>query len=244
MANAWLSVARTDAKRILRDRFLLLIVVYLPLMAIAFRWAIPALAEAVAGDVDLPAYYPVVNAILVLILPFIMGAVLGLQLLEEKDERALFAVAMTPFSLRRYVFFRLGVYAFFGTLLLVLSHEVMGLVDIPLPQLLVIALGFGLNAGLSAFMIAIVAKNQVQGFAVLKGSGFLFAVPVLSWFVPHHWDLLFGVLPFYWPIKAYYVAVSGGPTALFWGAVAASLVVQLAVFALLYRVFWRRLMRV
>jgi fluoroquinolone transport system permease protein len=244
MGSVWLDVLRADAKRVFRDRFLLLIVTYLPLMALAFRWAIPALAEKLQGRVDISLYYPVLCATIVLILPYIMGCVLGLQLLEEKDEGSLNAVAVTRFSFRRYFFFRVGIYAAIGALMLVVSHQAMGIVrSISLFQLVIVAVAFAFNTSLSAFIISILAKNQVQGFAVLKGSGALFIGPVLSFFVPQHWDLLFGVIPFYWPIKAYYVAVAGGSNAVFWGAIVMAIVTQLVALSFLYRLFQQRILR-
>jgi fluoroquinolone transport system permease protein len=93
-------------------------------------------------------------------------------------------------------------------------------------------------------VIAILARNQVQGFAVLKGSGFLYSVPALSFFVPQHWDLCFGVIPFYWPIKAYYIAVSGGSPAFFWTAVTLAIVTQVIALSFASRVFRRRILQV
>ncbi|MCG8417482.1 MAG: hypothetical protein MJE77_06005 [Proteobacteria bacterium] len=245
MENVWANVFRADVKRVARDRFLLLIVTYLPLMALAFRWAIPALTEAVHDRFDISPYYPLICVILVLILPFIMGCVLGLQLLEEKDERSLSAVAVTPFSFHRYFFYRAATYAFIGTVMLVVSHEAMGIVrTISLLQLCVVATSFSLNTALSAFIVSILAKNQVQGFAVLKGSGVLFSMPALSFFVPQNWDLLFGMIPFYWPIKAYYIAASGGSLVFFCAAIALAIVTQLVALWFLYRIFRRRIMHV
>jgi len=243
MESAWVSVLRADAKRILRDRFLLLIVTYLPLMALAFRWAIPWLAEQVQDRVDITPYYPVLCVVLVLILPYAMGLVLGLQLLEEKDERSLAAVAVTPFSIGRYFWFRVWTYAVVGAVMLVVSHEAMGLVRISLGQLAVIAASSTISTGASAVIVAVLAKNQVQGFAVLKGSGLPFIAPALSFFVPRQWDLFFGVIPLYWPIKAYYVAVEGGSSPLFWVAIAGAIVTQLIALVVLYRSFKRRILQ-
>ena len=39
---------------------------------------------------------------------------------------------------------------------------------------------------------------RVEAFAVAKGSGILFTGPLVSFFIPRHWDLLVGILPTYW----------------------------------------------
>ena len=240
MENIWLNVMRADAKRITRDWFLLLIFTYLPLLALAMRWAIPALAESVSESVDLIPYYPPLAAMLVLIIPYVMGCVLGLQMLEEKDEKSISALAVTTFSFRRYFISRVTMYATAGTIMLVAGHLAMGLVQsISLFHLCLVALALSLNTAMSAPVIAILAKNQVQGFAVLKISGIPFFLAVMSFFVPENWDLLFGVIPLYWPIKAYYIAVSGGPDWAFFGAVAVAVILQVVVIRVLYRIFVR-----
>jgi hypothetical protein len=246
MENIWVNVFRADAKRIFRDRFLLLTVTYLPLFALAFRWVIPWLAETVQDKVDITPYYPVISVIIVLILPYIMGCVLGLQLLEEKDENCMDAIAVTPFSIRRYFFFRAGTYAAVGAVMLVIGHEAMGIVgSISLVQLCVVAGSFTFSTALSALAVAILAKNQVQGFAVLKASGLPFVIPALSFLVPRHWDLFVGVIPLYWPIKAYYVAVEGGgASAFFWTAIAVAIITQVIALIMLYQAFKRRILQV
>lgn len=245
MASVWGNVLRVDAKRVLRDRFLLLIVFYLPVMALVMRWAIPALAAAVQHKVDISQYYAPLCGVMVLTLPYVMGSVLGLQLLEEKDERSLIAVVVTPFSFHRYFVFRAVVYGIVGAAMLIVSHYMIGIVSsISLQQLLVVAAALSLNTPLSAIIAALLAKNQVQGFAVMKGSGMLFMIPLLSFFVPQHWDLLFGVIPFYWPIKAYYLAVAGGSQAFFWGAIVAAFVAQTIALWILYRLLAARIPRV
>ena len=85
------------------------------------------------------------------------------------------------------------------------------------------------------------AGNQVEAFAVAKGSGLLFTGPLAAFFIPRQWDLLLGILPTYWPVKAYFTAIEGPPE-LFWVAVALSVVYPSACAVFLYRLFRRRSM--
>jgi fluoroquinolone transport system permease protein len=240
-ANAWFQVFRADLRRVLRDRFLLLIVTYLPFMAYAvFRAGLPKLSVYLKSRFDLTQYYPPIYMTLIVILPYMFGYVLGLQLLEDKDENSLSAVAVTPFSIERYFFFRAATYGTIGALIMVVTHQIIGVITtVSLWQLLLVALVLIPNAALSALLLSILAKNQVEGFAVMKGSGMLFVGPALSFFVPQHWDLLFGIVPFYWPIKAYYVAYAQGPAWLFFVCLVVGLVYQIGVIALMYKRFKR-----
>ena len=204
-----MSVIRADAKRILRDPFLLMMTFYLPPIGFLLGWGIPKLTLNVKDTVDLVAYYPMINGLMVLTIPFIMGAVLGMQILSEKDENSLVAVAVTPFSFKRYFFSRVVLYSILGMLFTSLTHKIIGIVeDISLLRFGLTLIAFSLNTPIAALILCCFAKNQVQGFAVLKVSGALVTVPAMSFLLPQNLDLMLGVIPTYWPMKAYFLATA------------------------------------
>jgi len=235
------AVVRADAKRLTRDPFLLFMIGYPWLLALALRHLLPWLNQHLADRLTLSDYYPVAACLVALLAPNVMGIVLGFQLLEEKDEGSLVAVAVTPVSLDQYFLYRATLYALVSVPLVVVLHELAGVVALPPGQLALVALAATPIAPLSALIIAGFAGNQVEGFAVMKGSGFLLMGPLASFFIVHPWDLLVGILPTYWPIKAYFAAIQG-PPAMFWVSLVVSLVYPLACVVLLYRLFRRRAM--
>lgn len=238
----WFHVFRADTKRIVRDPFLLLVTTYMPPMTILLQWGIPKLAELVKGQIDLVPYYPVFCVMFVLIIPLMMGTVLGMQMLGEKDERSLKAIAVTPFSFKQYFISRAVLFALLGMALLLLCHWLINLVHtVPVSLLIPIALVFGLNAPVSALVLAGLARNQVEGFAVMKASGFLFTVPGLSFFIPQPWDFVMGIFPFYWPLKAYFLSAAQGSLTLIWICLVVGVLTQLAAIWFLYKRFERQL---
>jgi len=235
------AVLRADTKRLTRDPFLLFMIGYPWIMALILRKALPWLNERFADQLTLSDYYPVAACLVALLVPNAMGIALGFQLLEEKDEGSLVAVAVTPLSLEQYFLYRTAVYALVSVPLTVVLHELLGVVALSPVQLGILALALAPIVPLSALIIAGFAGNLVEGFAVMKGSGFLLVGPLAAFFIPRHWDLLLGVLPTYWPIKAYFTAIEG-PPGLFWAAVVVSLVYPPACAVLLYPLFRRRAM--
>jgi fluoroquinolone transport system permease protein len=120
--------------------------------------------------------------------------------------------------------------------LVVILHQLLGVVSVPLGGLVLVAVAGLPTAPFMALLIAGFANNQVEGFAVMKATGFLIMAPLASFFIHPPWDLLVGIIPVFWPIKAYFALVDGS-TDLFWLALVVSLVYpSLAVLAL-YRRF-------
>lgn len=234
-------MVRADTKRITRDPFLLFMFGYPWLLALLLREILPWLNERFADRITLSAYYPIAACLVALLIPNALGVVLGFQLVEEKDEGSLVAVAVTPMSLEQYFLYRATVYALVALPLVVVLHELLGAVRLAPGELAVVALVSAPIVPLMALIIAGFAGNQVEGFAVAKGSGFLFTGPLAAFFIPRQWDLLVGVLPTYWPIKAYFAAAEG-TTVLFWLAAALSLLYPSACVVLLYRRFRLRAM--
>jgi fluoroquinolone transport system permease protein len=235
------AVVRADTKRITRDPFLLFMIGYPWLLALLLQQMLPWLNERFADRITLSDYYPIAACLVALLVPNAMGIVLGFQLLEEKDEGSLVAVAVTPMSLDQYFLYRTTVYTLVSIPLVIVLHELLGVVRLPPGELTLVALASTPIVAFMGLIIAGFAGNQVEGFAVAKGAGFLFTGPLASFFIPRHWDLLVGILPTYWPVKAYFAATEGA-AGLFWVAAAVSLLYPSAGVVFLYRRFRRRAM--
>jgi fluoroquinolone transport system permease protein len=235
------ALARADAKRITRDPFLIFMVGYPWMMALVLQQLLPWLNTRFADRFALSEYYSIAACLVAVLVPYTMGLVLGFQLLEEKDEGSLLAVAVTPLSLDQYFVYRTALYGLVSLPLVVVLHELLAVVPVPPQQIAVVAVAAVPMVPLMALIIAGLAGNQVEGFAVMKGAGFLLVGPLASFLIPRPWDLLVGVPPTYWPVKAYFAAAAGS-AGLLWAAAAMSLVYPSASIVVLYRRFRRRAM--
>lgn len=233
------AVVRADSRRITRDPFLLFMVGYPWLLALLLREVLPWLNERLADHITLSDYYPIAACLVALLVPNAMGIVLGFQLVEEKDEGSLVAVAVTPLSLDQYFLYRTTVYALVSLPLVAVLHELLGIVRLAPVELACVALVSLPVVPLMALVLAGYAGNQVEAFAVAKGSGFLFTGPLASFFIPRPWDALVGILPTYWPIKAYFAAAEGSPRWFALASIVSLLYCSLAIIPL-YRRFRRR----
>ncbi len=234
----WLTLLKSEGRRIIREPFLFFVLLAPFLLGIVIRVALPAISVKLATKFDLTYYYPLVIALFVLTPTLYNGMVMAFQVLEEKDEQILLAVAVTPFNLRRYFVFRTLLYTLISIPVIVIVHELIGLTTMRLSQLWAIALLTSLNTPLIALFVSTYAKNQIEGFALIKGIGMVILVPLAMFFVPDYWHLFSGFLPSYWPIIAFFTAVKAdGSQLFFWLAIAAGLVVQLTAVLLMYRKF-------
>ena len=65
-------------------------------------------------------------------------------------------------------------------------------------------------APLYALFLGAFASNKVEGFALMKAAGVLAVPPLAAFFVRSAWQTAFGVVPLYWPVKAFWIVHEGG----------------------------------
>lgn len=232
------SLGPIDIASVRRDPLLRWMIVAPIAMALLMRIAVPALTSALKprANFDLTPYYPLVMGyFFVLLVPFLFGMVIGFLLLDERDDATLIALQVTPLSLNSYVIYRVAVPTLLSIVMVAISFPLTGLSDLGGPEWLLVALGSALLAPLFALFLAAFAANKVQGFALMKGLGAVLLLPMAAFFVRAPQQYLFGALPTYWPIKAYWLLDAGVGGS--WPYLLIGIAFQLVLLALLLRRF-------
>jgi len=224
-----------DVKNVIRDPFLKWMIPAPFLIAILYRLLIPALTAFAAPWIALEAYYPLLLSTLILFIPLLYGVVVGFMLLDERDEGTLTVMKITPMSLDKYMAYRFMAPVAVSIVTTLLAYPLAGLMPVSLTMLIATTVLASLTAPFIALIFAAFARNKVEGFAIQKMLGGLFMIPMVAYFIPSGWQLLFGIFPTYWTLKAFWVACEGGPG--FWPYVIAGILVHIVFIGLLMKRF-------
>lgn len=233
---------RNDIRIIGRDSMLIAVLLG-PFVYAGFTWLVPMLTEYVAAkwSFDLTPYHPaIISAFCVLGPPLLLGAVLALQLLDERDQHTLTALRVTPLPPAAYPAYRAGVTVALTTTAVIASLAISGLVDAAVVLKSVpVAVVAGLLAPVLGLFMASLGKNKIEGLAVMRVVGLaVFTLPLIPYFfLDSPWQLAFGVLPPYWPVRAFWSAMDGGT---YWPYVLGGAVCNAAVMGILLRGMGRR----
>jgi fluoroquinolone transport system permease protein len=235
-AAAFRSLSAIDARNVARDPMLRWIAIFTPAFGLLFRFAVPPIADTLAGrfGFELVAYYPLLMSFLPLVAAGMTGTVVGFLLLDQRDDQTLTALMVTPLSLGGYLRYRLS-----GLMLLTV---VFGAIMVPLAglsqttsmQVVVSAMTAAPLAPIFALFLGTFAANKVQGFALAKAAGVVMVPCIVSYFVTGPWQSVFGVVPHYWPLKVFWLFDEGATASalvhatigLVWQAVLLMLLVQ------------------
>ncbi|MBC8402475.1 MAG: ABC transporter permease [Candidatus Marinimicrobia bacterium] len=207
------SLGPVDARSVLRDSLLqwMLVIPFLP--ALIVRWGIPTLNEwlKLEHGFDLTPYYTLIISFFLLFIPMLVGVVIGFLLLDERDDRTLTALRVTPLKPADYLFYRITAPWVISVFITLICFPIAGLVRVDFIPLLLCALMASLEAPLFALLLVAFARNKVVGLAMYKGFGIFFLAPLAVFFVDSNWDIVAGIFPTYWPVLAFYQNLSANP---------------------------------
>ena len=221
-----------DTRVVWRDPLLKWVLV-LPIgLGLLLRVLIPKAQAAllVSAGFDAAPCYPLVMGGYLMTAPGIVGMVVGFLLLDEQDAHTLAALRVTPLSMRRYLAFRVIVPLLLATASTLTGYQLIGITPLPLVPLVAISIVGALSAPLLALVLATAAPNKVAGFAIVKVLNGLNLLPVAAFFVPRPLQYVAGIIPAYWPMRAFWSAVDGEEyvASLVVGAITAAMALVLA----------------
>ncbi len=232
-------VALNDLRLIWRDGFLLsFLMVVMPLAALGLHWLAPYVGSLVAEWVELEPYYGLILAnVLVAGEPVLLGFVIGVLFIEERDEGTLLALQASPLSLRSFLGYRLLAGMVLSVLFTMIGVQLANLVSVPRLELLASAALASLAVPLVALVYAVYIKNKVQALMMLKPVQIWGGVPILLFFVPTPWHWIGSVPgPLYYPMRLFWSATDGRAE---WWLIVPGLIVQGAALFWLVRRFER-----
>ncbi|WP_428267877.1 hypothetical protein [Haliangium sp.] len=207
-----LATLRNDGLRLARDRFLLGTTLYVLAIAVAMRWLVPWLqAELLARhDVDISpwvglgmSYFVVINT------SVLTGVIGGMLLVEAREERTVEALLVTPTPMWLPLATLSAVITAIGAAMTMALSVLIG-VGTPGSSATLAAAVIGAPTGVViAMLVATVASNKVEAFAIMKVASFLGLLPVAGYFLPEPAQYIVGLVPPYWACKLWWMGVAG-----------------------------------
>jgi len=234
------ALARNDVRLVGRDRFVVGLGVYIVSMSLVLRFLLPGITGSLMDGrgFDLTPYYSLLTSYVSVFLGGLLGGmVFGFTLLEAREDGTIRAVLVSPLPLERYVGYRIASAYACCAVIIPLQALLVGVAVPPAGALVAISLVGALMGPAWAFINATYADNKVSAFALMKALGGSGLIVIGAFFLDEPLQLVAGIFPPYWVVKAYWVAVEGGP---WWIYLGVGLAMLLAVVFFLSR----RLVRV
>jgi fluoroquinolone transport system permease protein len=201
-----LALARKDARIVVRDSFLVAILLYTLVLALVARVVVPWVPVARLSLYLAPA--------MVLFGALLLGTVLGFALIEESEQGTWQLLRVLPLDSRTLFLYLGGGSGLVSMVVSLLAVLVYGRPVAEVPAFLLMVAVSSLSAPLIMLLLGAMASNKIEGLAVSKLLGLLLVTPAAVFVLPVPWQLLFAWSPFYWIYLGLLRAFAGDPDSL------------------------------
>ncbi|MCX5775318.1 MAG: hypothetical protein NTV44_03020 [Firmicutes bacterium] len=260
----YLVLLRYEFKTLVKDPMNLFMLIFPFVILLLCGWMIPAILQRAGASNGASAITLLISfALCETMGGYITGAMLGFSLLENRDENTLVSISVTPMSLKGYTLFKsiyAFIFSFLGNLVMVAGLKLFAsdayvivyggftislLGNISYFEIIIFSLVTALIVPFFGGLFSAVAKNKIEGFAIMKTGGLIIMIPMLC-LLPAFaggWQYAVGIAPNFWPMKALLNIAMGSTNSAninFWWYMAIGTVYQIALSAIALKIFLKK----
>jgi len=191
---------KTDIKKIVREpmmTFLFLVPFGLPIIFKALMiFFIPFMREFIGFDFTSYSIYFL--SFILIISPGILGMVVGFMLIDDKDNKIVQLMSITPIGQKGYIFLRLT-FVFISTFIYTIySYFIMGIYIISIGTLLYLTILLSLYGCLISMLLFLFASDKVKGLTYAKALNMMLLFALADLVDVRKIQLFSSLFPTYW----------------------------------------------
>lgn len=200
--RAVLSAFRQVVRSIRADYMMLACAAVPILMGVLFRFGIPALETLLCAELEeaqvLTPYYGLIDLFLAAMTALMLSFSGVMVILEELDNGTAHYLVVTPLGRGGYLVSRIGILMLLSILYSVALLCTFTVSGMALSVMLCCALISGGQGVVNALLVAALAKNKVEGMALIKMAGLMLLGLFVPSFISGPAAYIAGVLPTFW----------------------------------------------
>ena len=202
-----IKVALNDFRLVFRDNSLKIFIALPLLILLVIRYAVPYVSEVYTG---LQNYIAVILMMATMQGSIAFGFIYSMVLVDEKDTNVAKVYGVLPVSKFWFVIFRLIPPFLLATLSTFLLLLVEPFYNLPVVSNLVYSALAAMIAPLMILFVATTAKNKIEAMTWQKLFNIPLFLPVLAFFVPVSFSLIFAIFPTFWAYQGFNFLIKGG----------------------------------
>ena len=140
------------------------------------------------------------SMMLIVITGYVFGALIAFTLLDDKDDKVLMSLKITPIDVKYYIYVKMFagmIFGFVSTLVLILATGFLA--GAGFFTILFVAILGAIQVPSVVLIVNSFSDNKVEGFVVMKLSGLVLIFPVIAFMISAGWSEYFlGVAPGFW----------------------------------------------
>jgi len=193
------TVIKSEIRNIVRDKMYIFFVIFPIILGYVGYLLIPYV-DSHSPDTSLAS--EIIIMFLILITSYMFGALMGFTLLDDKDDKVLMSLKITPISVKYYVIIKVVLSFIFGviaTIIFILFTNFLP--DATLWEMVLITIVASLQAPGVTLIVNSFANNKVEGFVIMKISGMILILPMVAFYVIEWQEVFLAVAPGFWSAR-------------------------------------------
>ena len=170
------------------------------------------LAEITSPEIPIPIDYrateekgslliDLLTVVLVVMAIYIGALIAGLNIVNERETKAICAIAISPLNFGKYIISKYATSLFIGLFGTLCAGLILVGLTIDYVKLLLVVIFSGTMVIATSMFVGAFAKNQMSALVLQKVTAWLYMiVPILTFFVSEKWQVVFYPLPTYWQV--------------------------------------------
>ena len=193
-------ILKSSVLQIYRDQMLLMLFFSPFLIGIIMRILVPFADKLITKylQFSIKPYYILADATTLVMGAMMIGMMVGLLMLDERDDGIAIYYSVTPTGGLNYLLSRLLLPLIYSSISIIIIMTFATLSDIGYPWFFAPAIISAFNGVLASMLLVSIASNKVEGLAVSKLLGLMCCGIPLAWFSTQHLKIFGYLLPTYW----------------------------------------------
>lgn len=194
---------KSDLKQLYREPMMLLLfmlpLIMAPLFRILLTFAVPLILNYVVFDIT--AYHMYILSFSLLMVPGMLGIVMGFMLLDDKDGKIIELLSITPLGKSGYLMIRLSFVSICTFIYVLYSYLVMQIYIIPIHILIIITIYLTIFSSIIGLIFINLASDKVKGLTYAKGLNIMLVFILADLLNSPIISTIAGFFPSYWIYK-------------------------------------------
>lgn len=192
------SIIKSELSNIRHDPMYIFFAIYPIILGVLGHY----LVDYISTSYPLSPWGNILAMFFIIMTGFIFGAITAFTLLDDKDDKVLWSLKVTPIDVKHYVYIKLAISFVFG---IIATYAVVYgtgfLAGSSFGIITLIVLISAIQGPGIALIVNSFSENKVEGFVIMKLSGLILMLPVVAFFVTGWIQNLLGIAPGYWAAR-------------------------------------------
>lgn len=210
---------KSDLKQLIREPMMVLLFILPLIMAPLFRlilsFGVPIALSYFTFEVSL--YYDYILSFGLLLVPGMLGIVMGFMLLDDKDGNIIELLSITPLGTSGYLFIRLSFVAASSLIYVIYSYIVLQLFLVSLSVIIIISIYLSIFSVIIGLIFINLATDKVKGLTYAKGLNLMLLMILADLLNSPLASFVASLFPSYWIFKI--IESNGSLFSLFMGLI-------------------------